>query len=64
MTHRKNSVASGPPRRPVRGSRRPELSRCVWAESNGCTGFEDLTPFFAAVPLKDAYRRLYSPVLW
>ena len=27
-------------------------------------GFEDLTPFFAAVPLKDAYTRFYSPVLW
>ena len=27
-------------------------------------GFEDLTPFFAAVPLKDAYTRFYSLVLW
>jgi len=26
--------------------------------------FEDLNTFFAAVPLKDAYTRFYSPVLW
>ncbi len=26
--------------------------------------FEELTPFFDAVPLEDASTRFYSPVLW
>src|SRR2546427_9374422 len=35
------------------------LSREEWLY-----GFEDFTPFFAAMVLKDAYTRFYSLVLW
>jgi len=34
------------------------LSKEEWLD-----GLEDLTPFFAAMPLKDAQTRFYSPVL-